>query len=45
MATALVDISRNVKVIMIMRLTISKDMSAIAVLTCELVDYEEVAHI
>ncbi len=45
MVTAMVDINRNDKAIVIVRLAIGKDMFAIAILARELADYEKLAHI
>ncbi len=45
MATMAVDINNNNKAIVTMWLATSKDMFAIASLTCELANFEKLAHI
>jgi hypothetical protein len=45
MAMAVMDISSNDKATVIVQLAAGKDMSAIVVFACELIDYEKLAHI
>jgi hypothetical protein len=45
MAMTAMDITNNNKAIVIVRLATHKDVFAIVVLACELVDYEKLAHI